>query len=55
MEQAVRLECILCREALDETPKGRGVLAQARLGRDGAAESPQIPFSKPGTHLHVVQ
>lgn len=55
MEQAVRAERLLRRETLDETPKGRGVLAQTRLGRDGTAESPQIPIPKPGSHLYVVQ
>ena len=55
MEQTVRSERILRRKALDETAKGRGVLAQARLGRDGTAEGPQIPIPKPGSHLHVVQ
>ena len=38
MEQAVRSELLLRREALDETATGRGVLAQTRLGRDGTAE-----------------
>lgn len=55
MEQAVRAERLLRREALDETAKGRGVLAQTRLGRDGTAEDPQIPVPKPGAHIHVVQ
>ena len=55
MEQAVRSERLLRREALDETATGRRVLAQTRLGGDGAAEGPQIPIQKPGSHLHVVQ
>lgn len=55
MEQAVRSERLLRREALDETTKGRGVLAQTRLVGDGTAEGPQIPVPKPGSHLHVVQ
>ena len=55
MEQAVRAERLLRWEALDETTTGRGVLAQTRLGRDGTAEGPQIPVSKPGSYLHVVQ
>ena len=55
MEQAVRSERLLRRETLDETTKGRGVLAQTRMGRDGTAEGPQIPVPKPGSHLHVVQ
>ena len=38
MEQTVRTERLLRWEALDETTKGRGVLAQTRLGGDGTAE-----------------